>query len=457
MGSTKKEILKTAGKILSILVMGAVIGFVMIAVVYTFPTERMKENVLKSVDMLVEEGAYPRLYGEADIRMTPENFANIKVFFLNTRGTARDNITDSTMLNTAVYDNNDDIISKSMRNSRASYGYNYSVMELKQYLSGEESYTEEEYSRYWHGYLVILKPLLLLFSYGQIRWLNVIGLSCLLVGLIFLMYRRHKIRETVLFGYVLLFTMPIVIPFCMQYCTVSYIVLAAMIYVVARKGNLKSPWAIYFFVVTGMLTSYIDFLTFPLLTLGLPLTYMLNQSEIMKTADKMKKIFTYSVLWAIGYVGMWSSKWIIASVVLKENTILEAVNQIIYRSSSVPDFGEFTITPLRALASNLSCFTNVIFLILIAGGLTAVVVYNRRQKRGKWYFSSCIPYLFLCMLPFIWVILFKNHSYNHGSFTYRIFALTVYSGMSMLINCRNTAPIMKEERLKMRSRGYPLP
>lgn len=432
-----QDIFKSIGKGIIVFLSGIVIGLVLIVAVYSLPVQRLQDNVRKSVGILIEEDAYPRLYGEKDIRMNPNNFGDIKVFLLNTRGTARDNITDALMLNIAVIQSDENPLRQAMINARASYpNSGFTIGDLDRYLAGEEGFEAEEYSRYWHGYLVFLKPLLLVLSYEQIRWLNVICMTGLLAAILTALYRRGKKQDLLLWLYSLLFTVPIVIPFCMQYCTVTYVMLSAMLFVICREGNLDSRWIGLFFLVIGMVTSYVDFLTFPLMGMGLPLVYLLNQSTDMDFVKKIRKIILSGVTWAVGYVGMWASKWVVASVVLGENVFGEAVRQVAYRSSSTADVGDFKISPFMALASNLSCFTNVFFLALIVLGLISVPVFRKKMGLRGYLWQNCIPYICICAVPFAWAMLYKNHSYGHGSFTYRMFTVTIYGGMSMLLTFR---------------------
>lgn len=151
--------------------------------------------------------------------------------------------------------------------------------------------------------------------------------------------------------------------------------------------------------MVGLLTAYVDFLTFPLMSLGLPLVYLLNRSYASKLKDKILRVLQCGIAWGIGYAGMWASKWVVASLLLRRNLIREAVEQVVYRSSSTPDVGEFSISPLRALASNLSCFTNVYFLVLIAVGLAMVLILRKKQESrigiGTHVFRICVFALFL--------------------------------------------------------------
>lgn len=94
MKSNITSTVKAIAKGLIILICGVVAGTILLTSVYALPVERMHDHVEQAAELLVEEGAYPRLYGGQDIRMNPENFLDLKVMLLNTRGMARDNITE---------------------------------------------------------------------------------------------------------------------------------------------------------------------------------------------------------------------------------------------------------------------------------------------------------------------------------------------------------------------------
>lgn len=73
-----------------------------------------------------------------------------------------------------------------MKVSRIGYQDEYSgcTSLIKWLWLKEEPNTSLGYARYWHGYLVVLKPLLLLLDYADIRILNMIVQLLLLVWLI---------------------------------------------------------------------------------------------------------------------------------------------------------------------------------------------------------------------------------------------------------------------------------
>lgn len=116
-----------------------------------------------------------------------------------------------------------------------------------------------------------------------------------------------------------------------------------------------------------MCTAFFDYLTYPLVTLGGPLVfYLLLEDNKQSLKGNIFKLLLLAFVWGFGYVGMWISKWIIASVVLNKNVIASGLSVIAYRSSSVegvPRYG--------ALLKNIFIYNNNYY-ILIMG---AIIIY----------------------------------------------------------------------------------
>lgn len=75
----------------------------------------------------------------------------------------------------------------------------FQAAELYGLMHGENITTSYEYARYWHGYLVFLRPLLLLFSIKGIRILQLIILSVALIILYILCYKRTDFLTSICF------------------------------------------------------------------------------------------------------------------------------------------------------------------------------------------------------------------------------------------------------------------
>lgn len=80
----------------------------------------------------------------------------------------------------------------------------------------------------------------------------------------------------------------------------------------------------YVFLIIGMATSYVDFLTYPFVSLGIPLVIWLILDNEEKVIQKLGKMVWNSGFWCAGYAGMWAGKWILGSILLPEAGSLKA-------------------------------------------------------------------------------------------------------------------------------------
>lgn len=87
----------------------------------------------------------------------------------------------------------------------------------------------------------------------------------------------------------------------------------------------------YFFLLMGMLTCYLDFLTYPLVTLFIPLLLALY----LHAQDRAAMCFavTACVMWCVGYLGFWVMKWAVGSLLVQENLIYNAYTHASYQMS----------------------------------------------------------------------------------------------------------------------------
>jgi len=414
-----EKIIRELRNCIGILAVAIIVGIGMQTLVYLLPISPIKNHVFKSVDLLTEEGDYTEFLPSIFVRLHPYNM-EFHTLLLNNRGMARDNYTDALMLGEAAFDDGGmtSAFQKALLVFHDEAVMHRTIDSLVEYSKNGVVTVAEAYPRYWHGYLVVLKPLLLVFTYKQIRILNAI-LLVILFALVCIGICK-KIGFGVCMSYALasLMTFPFVIPYCMQYCTMTYITLISMNVMLYAREKVESKES-EFFLLVGVITAYIDFLTYPVMALGCLLILRIALNE-QKT--QMKEVIVCSLTWGLGYAGMWASKWIIADLFTEENVICDAVNQAVHRTVGDSDQLAAKVTPIRAIAANLSCYTNVLFLfmMLIVLFVLALNIYkNGISKNWKAYiFVACIPIMWMCVL--------QNHSYDHSSFTYRAFLVSFF-------------------------------
>lgn len=414
-----------------------IVGFLLMVGVYSLPTERMKENAKAAVVIIDREGLYPYLYDEEVIPPRIRELKWIRALFYNRRAFTRDNFTDAVMLGTAVYEEQGvSKIHAAMKNAKN--GVDDPGQGLRDYVVNGKRGDSSDYSRYWHGYLVVLKPLLLIMNYNQIRMLNVVIQLLLVGGIFYVMYVKMRSKlEFLLFGYSLLFMCPVIIPLSLQYSNMTYLMLTCVLIVLVQHEYLREKYRFWiFYFIVGMLTSYFDFLTFPLITLGMPLTLQLNMDCIEKVSLKWKQIVQSALMWATGYAVMWAVKWGLASIILQKNVIENAIAQATLRMSS--PYSRMEMTASRAIFANLLSLGNFIFLLLVLLGMYLVIHRMIKQKQICTDFRIYAVYMPVIIMPFLWYAVLQNHSCSHGFFTYRSLIITIYAGMSMLLRGVNS-------------------
>lgn len=399
----------------------AFMGVAALAVTYLLSQDAMRENVQQSSIILYKEGLDIQLWEGIEETML-------------------DTYTDGLLLNVS-YTVTDDGLSDILLDTWVEVdGTNPMNSFYEVNVLSNDNYIVKTYGRYWHGYQIILRPLLVFFTYSDIRQINMILQLTLVFVLICLLVKSENRRFIIPFFVMYIFLSPVSLFSSLQYSPCFYIMMIALIALLGLQKYFNDTTRNYVFLMAGILTAYFDLLTYPLITLAVPLIACLGSDcdRFINTKNRgVKNILSYSASWLIGYMGMWSSKWIIASILTEENIIGDALEQIEFRS------GYFTkgYTYIETLKRNLGiCNRNVFFtmVICLAVYILAFTIKNRIKINIK--LLPCIGMiLFVSMYPFMWYFLTKNHSCGHSYFTYRELAISVFGVLTVgIINTELT-------------------
>ena len=383
---------------LSFIVGMGLIGYLLLVFVYLIPAEYMQKNMIRSARVF-EKSTYPQLMG--------------------TRNSQLDNWTDALMLlNASHVEESESVFEQAINVKRYKVPDNNPHQTLINiYEDSGTEYIELSYARYWHGYLIFLKPLLALFDYGTIRYILMffqLGIFVILIVNLVMVNKRIAISTFLMW----LFLNPAATMISLQFSTITDITLLAMLGIILGDKHLKNckfVWNIYFCAIGG-LTSYFDLLTYPLVCLGVPLTLWLF-FNCSKNAGGYKQCLTKSIFWAIGYLGMWSSKWILGSVISHTNVIEDALKAI-----HTDSIGDTAVSAIETIQRNLSASTPLIECIVISE-IVLLLVSIVKFKRISWK----TIYFIICLYPFMWYLVATNHSFIHFWFTYRNLAVSVYA------------------------------
>lgn len=412
----KEKILKKVliyGIIFVVMVLIFCIGMI---VTYALPNQRIQNHIKESKNVLLGMNGNP-FFGEY------------------VEGAKLDEFTDLLIINTAMNkgkQENENILVRAFGNSKYSTEDGNQYSSLEKTMDNDEVYNNEEYSRYWHGIQTIIRPLLLFFNYEEIRYLFAIVMFMLL-GIAVVGVSKNL---NIMHGMALLFSMLavcfFVVPFSIQYTGVFAITLINIIIINYLYRIKKEKLYPYLFFVAGGCSVFFDLLTAPLLTLGMPLIYvvLLKYNKECDIKKSVLEVIKLSILWCIAYVGTFFAKWVIASIILQTDVIKTAINQILFRTNGSE---EYPATRLGAIKENIKFLYNTVLLALFMVSTFVwliLVIKNRKKVRN---IKLVIPLLLLAVYPYIWYFVFAGHSTNHAWFTYRIQAISILGILSTMI------------------------
>lgn len=397
----KKTIFSKIIKLLLILFLLIGIGYALLVMAYLIPLDGIKENLGKSYQLLETEGAWRKLIeGHED--------------------TLLDNWTDSTILIETGYEYSQPAYQAALLVPECSViDNNPTDSFIKLYRQDADvQIAEWNYVNYWHGYLIFMKPLMMFMTYGQIRYLNQFLQTALVGAIIALLGMRKKVWYAipVILSYV--FLNPAVVSMSIQYNTMFLItfIQVLLILIFDNKYKNKELW-VYHFFITGCMTSYFDFLTYPIIGYGIPMILLISfyPSDIK---EEFLNLIKTGLAWCLGYIGMWAGKWILGTVLTDENILQQAIDRILFRSRG--DVSEYTYMDI--LRRNLELRKDVL-VVSILFMLGCVIYLVMKGLKISWI--KMIIYLLVMVIPFAWFFAAANHSYFHYFFTYRDLAIVI--------------------------------
>ena len=396
-------------KAFSIVFLCSIIGLLLLLIVFALPVNRIDRNVANSAEFLKSEGMYKHIAKWCSSRL--------------------DNQTDTLMLSESAFDSDDSLLNKVLFVYRGKIGKkpNYYVL-LDHYIQGIEYDGVAAYPRYWHGYLLYVKPLLILFNYQTIRIIN--GIVQLLLNLGIIYYLNKKGLRKYIIPYILSFLMmmPVAMACSLQFSSCFYVYSFFTILLLRNNDN-KDPWI--FFLLSGVLTAYIDFLTYPIATIGIPLIIYILLNKDSDSEELLSNIIRYCFYWAFGYGLMWFNKWLFASVLTNENILLDGFNSLIFRLSGAVKDDNIKIGVIEVVLQNFIKFfyTPVTILVILYAIYKLICMEN--INRSSFLYRS-IPYIFVSLLPVMWYIVVPNHSYIHAYYSGKGLIVLVFGLLCLL-------------------------
>ena len=301
-----------------------------------------------------------------------------------------------------------------------------------------------DYSRYWHGSVTFIRPLLVFTTVDNIEIIS----FCVFLALLMVVCAILVKKKCGWIAGILLISLACVhiwnIRLSLEYMPAFIVamLMSILFLLMEKKGD---TYVTVLSVVSGVMVSFYDFLTTETVTILIPLAlvFMLRAREERLGTTKENIVLTVKsgLAWGIAYVTCFAAKWIIASAVTGENKIVDSLSSAKERfngveaEENITAFQEF----LYAIPANISTAFGgktrvdagyVAGGIILFGLIVGSVFYLfSAKKKNK---EIALVLLFIGLLPYVRFAVLNNHSYLHEFFTYRAQCVFVFSLLGMI-------------------------
>ncbi len=486
-GQGKQDMARKIRNILVLLLCSVVTGTLLLMLIFLLPVEPARQHVEES------------LYNMIEVREDPQGDATRKGIV-----SLKENFTDTLMVQNCL----EKVEGKGLL-EHAMYVYHYDIQgedettwlteeSLVRFLrQGPEGMHLREYSKYWHGYLIFLKPLLLLMSWDHLEIFLLVVQVLFLVAVVMVSCFRKKPYLGLGLLCAFLFMKPLRIWMSLAMSVCWWIILAAVLALLLFQEKLEERnWQGEFFLLVGIVTAYLDFLTYPIATLGIPFSIWLVQRQKMgqggrtdggktdlqrekagparkgtqglesesapgeamqpedrpaqekRTARKVGalakecgSILWPCICWAVGYAGMWGMKWVTAELTCQTGTLRNAVWSIITRAEPLDGYQSFFSGVYRTWSAVMgqydAAWYGILFGMVAAAAVVSGLICLCKARNRNWGITMGALTM-AALLPVGWMILTQNHTAIHCLFTFRILGTSILALWCMSVSSIRT-------------------
>lgn len=393
--------LKTSVIMIGLVIAAAIAGLLLLFLVELLPDGIIEKHVNDSAPVFQQEGVYP---------VVSENY-----------NSQLDNYTDSEML--MISSTHGDF--SAFEDALFCYmptGSSVGTMAMR--AEGTLDTELIPYGRYWNGYQVIYRVLLLFMNYSGMRVLNLLLLVAGIALVCYQLWKRNATNAILPYLITILLMIPWVMKDCITFCLCFYVAqIAIQIYLAKYEWFEENNRFIYLCLFTGILTSYFDLLTYPLYTLAMLLCirFMVKRNTVGK---EFIESIGHCIAWCFGYGAFWLMKWVLVTLLTDYNMFAEGFENVAYRT------GTEQATAELAIKNNIKAFWgNYFVLAMLVYILVALVLkFVKKQINVRDLVIFGIVFLF----PFVWYSVTVQHSWWHAFFACKELAISSMALMCMV-------------------------
>ena len=312
------------------------------------------------------------------------------------------------------------------------YGVNWG---LHQALNGKKANCD--YSRYWHGSVIFLRPLLLITDVQGIKKIGLAAVLLLAVCNLLLLLKKEQYFVAASLAISLLCIHIWDVRLALEYLP-AFLVSLMMCLLFLWLEEKGDDTLMILSVVSGVSIAFFDFLTSETLAILLPLILVVlvrwQDDRLGTFPENIRWLVRCVCCWGISYVMTFLVKWTAASIATGENKFRSAIQSAGVRfagtsqEENLPLFKQIPYAVFANLSTLFGGEGRVDFGKILIGLLIALLIFGggyylfRGKEKQK---DVTRTVLVLGAVPYLRYLILNNHSYLHEFFTYRAQAVTI--------------------------------
>lgn len=313
------------------------------------------------------------------------------------------------------------------------------------YNEGEESAIKRaadmnDYGRYWHGYVAILRPVFYFMDYWDYLLVNSFAQLFVMGCVGYAIYKATGQKRYLLaFFCSCAFLTPAATAMSLQNSPVFYVAMLGSLFVL-----LKTDWILeknrryYLFLFLGIVTCYFDFLTYPLLSFAFPFCWLLVAAgEKVNLKERITLLFGGGISYVIGWGGFFGVKWVVETIVCGPSILDNGIGAVFnHLFSGMPDENRLlhqTYCRIDTLYNNFRHYLFPLFiLILLAWIVVLICGFLRGGFRIK---TEQLIFAAVTLTSPAWYFIMNTHTSYHHLFTYRVYGASLLGFMLFVCGC----------------------
>lgn len=328
------------------------------------------------------------------------------------------------------------------------------VIERLALVAQGEAVTALPYLRYWHGYVLLTRPLL---AYTDVATMRTVIAALLAISMCLMLLQLTRTLggwAAAAFAAPLLLTADFFgLPESLHH-SISWTVLLVSAVVAMRWAD-RGRWALATVgVLSGSVYVFFDFLLYPSVALMMIMFGVLAASVggAVPPLRTGRRVVLAGVCWSVGYVVTWVAKWVISALIFGLAGVVDEVGPTIaFRISG--DYELVNPSLGAAVSLNWATWMDQMWLVPLVAGLSLFVVAVCAAlvvSKGRPGSAYMLLYVAVSLVPVAWLIVVSNHSQIHTWFVYRLFpsalACLTAGAVGLAMSQRANGTVLEDNR-----------